>query len=101
MQFIHFDEARQGARREVVQALPGMKAVQRALLVADLFGRMRLVLWTDSEEALGDTQEALSAKLSGVCGRWWTGEVYRVGDGGKVAESSRELRVGERAPRTR
>ena len=67
--FIHFDEARMAAVAAVRQWLGDATPSLQALLVTDLFGKLRLVLFPS-----GDS-EALTAELAQACGPWWTGEV--------------------------
>lgn len=76
MRFLHFDEAKQAAitavREWVGTTLPDV----RALLIVDLFGKLRFVLWAES----GPDTTMLEQDLATVCGEWWTGELLRVKD---------------------
>ncbi len=69
-QFIHFDEARAAAVVAVRAWLASVENVE-ALLVTDLFGKMRLVLFPCGPV------EALDAQLRQNCGPWWSGEVLQ------------------------
>lgn len=68
-QFIHFDEARKAAVDALRQWVPTTSAAAEALLITDLFGRLRLVLFPS-----GDATD-LVMQLTKDCGQWWTGEV--------------------------
>ena len=67
-QFIHFDEARAGALYAVRQWLAEV-AEAEALLVTDLFGKMRLVVFS------GGNVASLGQQLRESCGPWWSGDV--------------------------
>lgn len=69
-QFIHFDEARDAAVSELRGWLASVNDVE-ALLVTDLFGKMRLVVFP------GGLVESLEKRLREACGPWWAGEVLQ------------------------
>lgn len=68
--FIHFDEARVAALSAVREWLTATAEV-KALLVTDLFGKMRLVIFP------GGDVESLEKQLREDCGPWWSGEVLQ------------------------
>ncbi|WP_297905470.1 P-loop NTPase [Metallibacterium sp.] len=74
MPFIHFDEAKQAAMADVVTWVGTTSQDIRAMLIVDLFGKLRLALWSN---AAADTT-SLVQNLVANCGAWWTGEVLRV-----------------------
>lgn len=74
MPFIHFAEARAHAMDIVRSHVADTTRIARALLVTDLFGRLRLILWTDAE-AFEAARAALHEKLARACGDWWTGDM--------------------------
>jgi len=74
MRFLHFDEAKQAAIAAVRTWVSAASTDVRALLIVDLFGKLRLVLWADSAP---DTT-ALEQDLATACGAWWTGGLLRV-----------------------
>lgn len=76
MKFIHFDEAKQAAIADVRAWVDTTSQVVRAMLIVDLFGKLRLVLWSVAPE---DTTN-LGQNLASHCGAWWTGEVLGVKD---------------------
>ncbi len=74
MSFIHLDEAKKAALEHIKQAVPELPAVERVLVAADLFGKLRVVLWAPPEHFEG-AQARLRAGLESRCGLWWTGEI--------------------------
>ncbi|MCL4821147.1 MAG: hypothetical protein KJ067_18580 [Vicinamibacteria bacterium] len=76
MPFIHFDEARTAALGCVENWIAGQPPATRALLLVDLFGKLRLAVW--SREALNTT--LVSESLAAAGGPWWTGECLQVGE---------------------
>ncbi|MFZ2648778.1 MAG: hypothetical protein WA210_01605 [Burkholderiaceae bacterium] len=76
MRFIHFDEAKQAAIAAVRVWVGATSQDIRAMLIVDLFGKLRLALW--SVNAAGTTD--LGQTLVSDCGTWWTGEVLGVKD---------------------
>jgi len=76
MKFLHFDEAKQAAIADVREWVGGATQDVRAMLIVDLFGKLRLVLWSS---ASADTSK-LGEGLASNCGAWWTGQVLDVND---------------------
>lgn len=98
-QFIHFDEARVAAMGAVRNWLVAAAEVE-ALLVTDLFGKMRLVVFP------GGNVEALGEQLRQACGPWWSGEVLRAEGLDEAtrrifADACHGARVDEEEPRLR
>lgn len=96
-QFIHFDEASVAAVAAIRRWLAETPDVE-ALLVTDLFGKMRLVVFP------GGDVEPLESGLRQACGSWWAGEalqVERLDDvSRKIYTDAREVaRVDESEPR--
>lgn len=81
MPYIHFDEAKEAAISTVRDWVSGQAQNTRAMLIVDLFGKIRLALWADSDL---DTTE-LEQSLAACCGTWWVGdELLRTGSLDKV-----------------
>ena len=74
MRFLHFDEAKQAAIADVRTWVRAASQDVRAMLIVDLFGKLRLALWSDT---VSDTT-SLAQNLATNCGAWWTGEVLEV-----------------------
>lgn len=96
-QFIHFDEARIAAVGAVREWLAATASIE-ALLVTDLFGKMRLVLFP------GGSAESLGKQLQELCGPWWSGEVLQAETLDEVtrkifADARQGARVDEEQPR--
>ncbi len=71
MTFIHFDEAKTAASQIVREWLKHSEDVCKALIIGDLAGRLRLILWQHDEVDV----TALIESLSEQCGTWWSGEI--------------------------
>ena len=74
--FVHFDEALAAIEEMASDALCGLPSLARVLVVADLFGRLRLVLWGEDSSVLRFGAD-LEARLGERCGAWWSGAVLR------------------------
>ncbi len=74
MPFIHFDEAKQAAIDKARIWTGAQQPDVRALLIVDLFGKLRLVLWATGEPDTAGLEQDLAAQ----CGAWWTGELLLV-----------------------
>ena len=74
MAFIHFDEAKAAATTALRGWLAGMADVDRALLIVDLYGKLRLAVWSEREPDF----RSLDAILAAPCGPWWSGEVLPI-----------------------
>lgn len=76
MRFVHFDEAKQAAIETLRECSKRMcyREDSRTLLVVDLFGKLRIVLWSVDE-----TPTELQETLASRCGPWWTGEFIHIG----------------------
>ncbi|KWA77388.1 hypothetical protein WL28_29920 [Burkholderia ubonensis] len=96
-QFIHFDEARLAAVGAIREWLAAAADIE-ALLVTDLFGKMRLVIFP-----CGDV-ESLEKQLQEACGPWWSGEVLQAEALDEVtrkifADARQDARADEEQPR--
>lgn len=69
--FIHFDEAYSAAIEALRGWLSENPAVSEALLITDLFGKLRLVLFPSGQA------DTVAAQLAQACGPWWTGDVLQ------------------------
>lgn len=102
MRFLHFDEAKQAAIADVRTWVGATSQDVRAMLIVDLFGKLRLALWS---KAAADTT-SLAQDLVINCGAWWTGEVLHVKEldpvSAKVYDSAWDsARLDEDEPRFR
>jgi len=71
--FIHSDEARSAAAKAVRDWLGAEPDTTSALLLVDLFGKLRVVLFSKGNSAIGDVAPLIDG-LAHVCGPWWTGD---------------------------
>ncbi|MBE3063398.1 MAG: hypothetical protein IMZ69_00030 [Spirochaetes bacterium] len=74
MTFLHFDEAKPAAEMAVREWLGMMPQITNALLVDDLFGKLRLAIWAPAPQDTGSLEQVLRDK----CQQWWSGEVLHV-----------------------
>ncbi len=90
----HMDEARKAALkvlREEIRA-GGADGANRTVLVEDLFGRLRLVVFSQGTNGGGSGVEGIEAGLRLVASPYWTGETL-VASAGRTAD----LALAERA----
>jgi len=78
----HLDEARREAIAELEKLLTDEPSIERAVLVDDLFGKVRVVLWGPKDRAEAQTASCAS-RLASVTERYWTGDVWHAGRGSK------------------
>ena len=100
MPFLHFDEAKQAAIGVVKTWVGTTSQDVCAMLIVDLFGKLRLVVWSNTTT---DTTN-LEHSLVSDCGSWWTGEVLRIAEldrvTKKIYDSARDsARLDEDEPR--
>lgn len=84
MTFLHFDEAKGAAEIALRDWLIATSSVTRALLVTDLFGKLKLVIWA----SVAPDFSIISDRLREKCDAWWSGEVLHVD---QMDEVTREL----------
>lgn len=97
---IHFDEARSGAVaviRATMETPEGQK-LERAVVLDDLFGRIRLIVWPETQWPVS-AQDELKRRLEEKCGPYWTGDLW-VGGVDAAPEDTRlhEAAWGEGLP---
>ncbi len=76
VRMIHFDEARAGAVNVMREVLSAGIDVERAVIVDDLFGRIRVIVWLRGDSAEAPLRESMDAKLRSACGSYWTGDLW-------------------------
>ena len=84
MPFIHFDEAKHAAVGVTGAWIGAQTAEAKAMLIVDLFGKLRLVLWGVDRALATDLERDLATQ----CGVWWTGELHAVGQIDKVTRKA-------------
>src|ERR1700688_2734070 len=71
----HLDEAQTQTIEALRQLLAEEPSIERLVLIDDLFGRIRVVIWDSSNRAeLHD--RLISARLSEAAGPFWSGEIW-------------------------
>lgn len=85
---LHMDEARARAIEAISGVLGGSTQDTRAVLIDDLTGRLRVVLWAP-KDAVHDLARRLQESLSHpeAAGPYWTGEVWAASDAGQADRS--------------
>ena len=76
---LHLDEARAGAVSALNGLLTGTAAIERAVLIDDLFGRVRAIVWPALGADETGLREAIVATLRSASGQYWTGDLWLVG----------------------
>jgi cellulose biosynthesis protein BcsQ len=74
---VHFDEARHAAVKALTAFVEAEPRVQQAVLLDDLFGRIRVIVWVGSDAQKDEVRPPLAAALSAAVGQpYWTGEIW-------------------------
>lgn len=81
MPFIHYDEAKRAASDVARRWVEQDPRIERLLLVADLFGKLRLAVW-GPVAVLDERRADFDRQLAKGSGAWWTGEMLAVNDTG-------------------
>jgi len=71
---VHLDEARTSAintMREIVR-----DGIERAVIIDDLFGRVRVILWPSSTGNAEELRATIDTKLRDACAQYWTGDLW-------------------------
>jgi len=78
MTFQHHDQARKAALAALERLLREEKACQRAVLVDDLYGKLRLLLWLEGDEAKV-LSDKFRAALKEAASTAWSDQLWIVG----------------------
>lgn len=71
----HFDEARRDATESLDKLLSREASIRRAVLIDDVFGRIRVVLWLEPGAA-PDLADRVSAQMTEAAGPYWSGDLW-------------------------
>jgi hypothetical protein len=71
----HLDEARTDALAAIRKLLAEDPSIERAVLIDDLFGRIRAVVWGPEDRA-ADHERLVSDRLRKAAGSFWAGELW-------------------------
>ncbi|WP_031597358.1 KGGVGR-motif variant AAA ATPase [Ferrovum myxofaciens] len=71
MPFIHFDEAKEFAIAQAKAWIANQQPQIQVMLIADLFGKLRLILWACCELDKSKIEQDLATQ----CGAWWSDEL--------------------------
>jgi len=82
MNFVHFDEAKKAAEKQIQKWLNDTPHVEKALIVWDLLGKCRLALWAAPPIDTHSLEQILKAE----CQAWWSGDLFRIMEADKVTQ---------------
>jgi len=82
MKFVHYDEARKATTEAVSRWMKSASGVDKALLVADLLGKLRLVLWSRAD-SVERARKGLEKQVS-ENRPWWSGEILLMSEADDV-----------------
>lgn len=82
MSFVHFDEAKKAAEKQIQKWLNDTPQVEKALIVWDLLGKCRLALWAAPPIDTHSLEQILKAE----CQAWWSGDLFRIMEADKVTQ---------------
>ncbi len=72
----HLDEARKATIDTLRRLLEEKPQIDRIVLIEDLFGKLRLVLWPKNATAVDDLEREITEKLAEVAAPYWTSEIW-------------------------
>ena len=78
---LHLDEARSRSIAALQVFLAAHHEVERAVLVDDLFGAVRVVVWAQGANGLGALEPELRRLLEDAAGQLWSGDLWVGGRG--------------------
>lgn len=76
---VHVDEARSTALEVMRSFLGGHPEVERAVVLDDLFGRIRIIIWPTAKISKGAVCDELNSQLNQACAQLWTGDIWFAG----------------------
>jgi hypothetical protein len=79
----HIDEALAGAVHALQKLLDEDASLEKAVLIDDLFGRVRAVAW-GTKERVAEHERALNDRLGEAAGSFWAGDVWLAAKGSAV-----------------
>jgi cellulose biosynthesis protein BcsQ len=71
----HFDEARFGAAERLRTLVEHEKIIERAVLIDDVFGKIRVIVWAP-QESVPDLKKRIADALADASGLFWSGEIW-------------------------
>lgn len=76
---VHLDEARAAAVEVMAAILKSGRGIERAVVIDDLFGRVRVVIWPGDIEDAAALRATIDHELREACAQYWTGDVWLAG----------------------
>lgn len=88
---LHLDEARANAIALLENILAGAPPTAKAVLIEDLFGRLRVILWAGEKQQGESLRQRIVEGLRREDDRYWTGEIWLAAGGSKAREADEKL----------
>ncbi len=80
----HMDEARKNAIDLLCDLMGEESDIDRAVLIDDLFGSLRVVVWTKNEAPEDHIQKLIDEQIAQISAPFWTGEIFFASTGTDV-----------------
>jgi hypothetical protein len=74
--YTHLDEARRDSIESMRDLLAGPYHLKRAVLIDDLYGQLRVILWPGEDADESALRALVDAKLREAGGQFWTGDIW-------------------------
>ena len=88
---LHLDEARERALEILGRLLrENGTSGTKAVLIDDLYGRLRVILWGGGKRAGQNLRDEISRQLEAECGQYWSGEIW-LATGEKTSRADKAL----------
>lgn len=87
--YTHLDEARRDALKAMRILIEGSLGLKRAVLIDDLYGQLRVILWPTQGADEDALRARVDAALRKVGGHFWTGDIWI--SGATTSESDKLL----------
>lgn len=81
--YVHFDEARRESIKRISEAIES-GAIDRAVLIDDLFGRLRLVIWPEAGVELEGLTRRINDEMRSSGQQFWTEVIWVASSNGDV-----------------
>ncbi|NJL28306.1 MAG: hypothetical protein HC897_10640 [Thermoanaerobaculia bacterium] len=88
---LHLDEARENAIGLLEKLLAGASSKAKAVLIEDLFGRLRVILWAGDKKLREPLRQQIDEGLRRASEVYWTGEIWHAAGVGKAQEVDEKL----------
>jgi len=87
---LHYDEARNGAVEAFRQIIIEYSDIEKAVLIEDLFGKIRIIVWYSRSGQEEVIEEVISRTLTAKSQLYWSGEIWNASQLG-ISNIDKEL----------